>query len=132
VQGGSLHDCRGNKIAHYVLGLGKVSNNLAKTYSLWCGLIMARKNGINNLFVFGDSMLVMKAMMTQSSTGGIKLQDIIVESNRSCLSLTRLNSFTLEGYWTVKWMCGKILSHRLNSRSLWKMGIIIKPQSPNF
>jgi hypothetical protein len=47
--GGSLHDPRGNRIVYYAQGLGNVTNNLAEAYSLWKGMYITKKEGLNAL-----------------------------------------------------------------------------------
>lgn len=74
---GSIHDPRGRKVVHYALGLGNVSNNLAEGYSLWCGLVIAKEEGIRTLTVPGDSMLAIRAMKNQVNPWGSKISSPI-------------------------------------------------------
>jgi ribonuclease HI len=68
----TIHDPRGNQIVNYALGFGNVSNNLVEAYSLWCGLIIAKDEGIKSLIVFGDSLLVIRVVKEQGNPRGRK------------------------------------------------------------
>jgi ribonuclease HI len=68
--GGSIHDLGGRQVDHYALGLGNVSKNLAEAYSLWCGIVIVKEEGIKSLTVLGDSMLVIRVVMDQANLRG--------------------------------------------------------------
>jgi hypothetical protein len=61
--GGSLHDPRGTTILSFAWGLGQASNNLVEAYVSLCGLILTKEVNVRVLFVFGDLMIVIKAML---------------------------------------------------------------------
>jgi len=63
--GGSLHNIEGNTIVYYTWGLGNILDNPVEAYSLLCGISIAKEEGVISLLVFGDSMLVIKAMIFQ-------------------------------------------------------------------
>jgi len=60
---GKIHDPEGNEIVNCSWGLGKVSNNLAEAYAFWCGLNLAKEEGIRILVVFGDSLFIIEAII---------------------------------------------------------------------
>jgi len=44
---------------------------------LWCGIIIAKEEGIKTLTMLGDSMLVIRAVKDQANLGGSKLSSLI-------------------------------------------------------
>ena len=57
----------------YAWGLGYASNNKAKYLALWQGLKQARKLNIQKITIFGDSMLIVKALHTKKGPTDINL-----------------------------------------------------------
>jgi ribonuclease HI len=55
---GIIHDPRGIQIVKYAWGLGNISNNMVESYSLWCGLVIVKEEGIKKMIVLGDSSMV--------------------------------------------------------------------------
>jgi ribonuclease HI len=62
---GSLFSLRGIQLGTYDWGLGVTMNNIAKAYALFEGLRMAKERKISQITVFGDSMLIVKAIITR-------------------------------------------------------------------
>lgn len=60
--GGVIRDHRGKMMTTYEWSLGNLSNNKAEAYSLFLGLSIARKMGIRDLLVLGDSAILIAAM----------------------------------------------------------------------
>lgn len=60
-----------------MLGFREHSNNLEEAYSLWCGIPFSKEKVIGSLLVFGDSILVIKAMIGQSNPEGIQLKTFL-------------------------------------------------------
>ena len=87
-----------------------MSNNLVEVYSLWCGIIIAKENGLNTLYVFGDSLLIIKSVSTQSNLRGNKIEDI-VSRNKQVLNTLELGISLLhqeESEWKMeRQMLGK-------------------------
>jgi len=117
---------RTNKIVHYTWGLGKVSNNLAEAYFVWCGLSIAKGESIQSLTIFGDSMLVIKVMIVmiaQSYSVGNKLIILISRIKRELSSFEKVSFLYIKldlnsevDYW-AKFVID------LSPRTLLKMGI---------
>jgi ribonuclease HI len=47
-------------------GLGITTNNIAEAYALFEGLRMAKEHMISQILVFGDSMLIVKEIITRN------------------------------------------------------------------
>jgi ribonuclease HI len=63
---------------------------LAEAYALWCGLFIAKEVGIRTLSIFGDSMIVIKAMIGKSYPEGSKLKNIISRIKQEINSFVRV------------------------------------------
>ena len=59
----SIYDPRGNRLTFYAWGLGNISNNLTKAYSLWMVLCITKEEGFKKKMVLGDSMMIMLACL---------------------------------------------------------------------
>ena len=57
---GVIFDSKGNKIKEYSWGIGKKTNNCIEWLALIKGLELARNIDIQELVVFGDSMMVVR------------------------------------------------------------------------
>jgi len=71
--GGNIIDHEGTISMYYAWGLGKVSNNMVESYSLWLGLSLAKEMGIQNILALGDSMFIICAMETRKEVGNNSL-----------------------------------------------------------
>ena len=74
--GGVISLANGNMLSKYAWGLGIESNNAAEFCGLWQGLKIARAKGIDKILVFGDSRLLINALITKKSPPHIKLSHI--------------------------------------------------------
>ena len=74
--GGAIFLANGNMLSKYAWGLGIDSNNVAEFCGLWKGLRIALAKGIGNLSVFGDSQLLINALINKKSPSHIKLGQI--------------------------------------------------------
>ena len=74
--GGVITLENGNTLCKYAWSLGIDSNNAAEFCSLWQGLKIARDKGIGNITVFGDSRLLISALINKKSPPHIKLWHI--------------------------------------------------------
>jgi len=83
---GSFHDFEGTTVLTYALGLGQATNNQGKAYALLHGLILVKEANIRTLIVFGDSMMVVKAMLDKSFTLGNKLVHIVARLQKEVKS----------------------------------------------
>jgi hypothetical protein len=75
--GRSSYDLRGTSVISFIWGFGELSNNLAETYVLLCGLILVNEVNIRALLIFRDLMIVIKIMISKSILKGHKLKNII-------------------------------------------------------
>lgn len=64
--GGILFDHVGTQVASYARGVEVASNNVEKAYPLMRGLLLANELKVKSLIVWGDSMVVIKAMLGRS------------------------------------------------------------------
>eukprot|EP00253_Pinus_taeda_P031912 PITA_31912 len=60
--GGIIRDSQGGTLVKYEWGLGVMSNNKAEAYSLLLGSSIARKMGLQNLLILGDSAIIIASM----------------------------------------------------------------------
>lgn len=60
--GGIIKDAQGKTIVKYEWGLGSMTNNKAEAYSLLLGISIARKLGLQNLLILGDSAIIIAAL----------------------------------------------------------------------
>ena len=67
----------GNHIASYAWGLGNVSNNIVRDYSLWKGVQIATKERITKIVIFGDSMIVIREVINRLKMGNNALNILI-------------------------------------------------------
>ena len=74
--GGVISLANGNMLSSFAWGLGIESNNVAEFCGLWQGLKIARAKGIDKILVFGDSRLLINALITKKSPPHIKLRHI--------------------------------------------------------
>lgn len=74
--GGVITLANGNTLCNYAWGLGIDSNNAAEFCSLWQGLKIARDKGIGNITVFGDSRLLISALINKKRPPNINLRHI--------------------------------------------------------
>ena len=58
--GGVLFDSKGNKMKEYLWGIDKNTNNGVEWLALIKGMEIARNVGIEELVVFGDSVMVIR------------------------------------------------------------------------
>jgi hypothetical protein len=86
-----------------------VSNNLVEAYSLWCGLLITKENGLGTLSIFGDSLLIIKEVITQSNPGGNKLQDIVSRIKQVLTHFDQVSLFHIKRNLNVSRILGKNL-----------------------
>ena len=82
--GGVIILTNGNTLSKYAWGLGTDSNNVAEFCGLWQGLRITLDKGIGNLSVFGDSRLLINALITKKSPSHIKLRHIFQKILHLC------------------------------------------------
>jgi ribonuclease HI len=66
--GGIIFDSDGQKIVDYSWGLGKTTNNKAESLAVYMGLQIAHSRNIHNLTVLGDSELIIKDLLGQTTS----------------------------------------------------------------
>jgi len=76
----------------YTIGLSIATNNYAEAMALWQGLSQARRNGIRNLIIIGDSRMLISAIIRSSKNQNAQLNNLL---DRIHLLLKRLNSYQL-------------------------------------
>jgi hypothetical protein len=68
----------GNEIVNYAWGLGEVSNNLVESYTLWCGLNLAKEDGIIRLVMLGDSLFIIQVVINKGNPSDTKLVTLLI------------------------------------------------------
>ena len=71
--GGVFVSAEGIMVSSFAWGLGIESNNTAEFCALWQGLRIARSKGITMLTVFGDSRMLIQALIKKKRPSQIKL-----------------------------------------------------------
>ena len=74
--GGVIKDCQGRNIVSYEWGMGIMTNNKAEAYSLLLGTSIARKIGLRNLLILGDSAIIITAMTSGKDFNQAALNNI--------------------------------------------------------
>ena len=74
--GGVIISTNGNVLSNYSWGLGTNSNNIAEFCGLLQGLKIALSKGIDKLTVFGDSRLLIHALIRKKRPSHLKLEQI--------------------------------------------------------
>ena len=102
-----VHDLKGNHIVNYDLGLGNVTNNLAKAYSLLCVLVIAKDEGIKSLTMLGDSLSIIREVKELGNPMGRKNNSLAQSIKRLTLNFDKILFYHIkrkinskEDYWT--------------------------------
>jgi ribonuclease HI len=88
--GGIIVKPNAEVMVRYAIGLGNATNNYAEAMALWQGLCQARRNGIRNLTIIGDSRMLINAIIRSSKTQSAQLNNVLA---RIRLLLKRLDSY---------------------------------------
>jgi len=89
--GGIIKDSQGKIIVKYEWGLGPMTNNKAEAYSLLLGTSIARKLGLQNLLILGDSAIIIASMSSGKEfmqTALNRIKGRIMENIRSISEVT--------------------------------------------
>eukprot|EP00253_Pinus_taeda_P003539 PITA_03539 len=84
--GGIIRDPHGKILVKYEWGLGVMSNNKAEAYNLLLGSSIAKKLGLQNLLILGDSAIIISSMNSDKDfrqTALNRIKDRITENLRS-------------------------------------------------
>ena len=76
----------------YALGSGTETNNIGEAMALWPGLHQAKKQGIQELVIVGDSRLIVRAIICQTQTQSAKLNNLL---SKIRLLLTSFSSYEI-------------------------------------
>jgi len=82
--GGVLMSVNGTIVSSYHWGLGIESNNIAECYGLLQGLRIANTKGINALSVFGDSRMLIQALINKKRPDHLKLALLYRKIQMTC------------------------------------------------
>jgi ribonuclease HI len=91
------------EVIRYAWGLSTMSNNEVEVYALLKGINLALSTGVRRIVICGDSMLVIRALVTQNIVGGNVFMGVLSRINAllkkfkaySCFHIKReLNSDT--------------------------------------
>lgn len=74
--GGVIYDEAGNIVETYNDIVGFTTNNIAEYSGLLNGLILAKEHNIENLEVYGDSLLIIKQMKGKFKVRNKKLKEL--------------------------------------------------------
>eukprot|EP00253_Pinus_taeda_P026343 PITA_26343 len=89
--GGIIKDSQGKTIVKYEWGLGPMSNNKAEAYNLPLGTSISRKLGLQNLFILGDSAIIIASMSSGKEfrqTALNRIRGRIIENTRTIREVT--------------------------------------------
>jgi ribonuclease HI len=90
--GGIIESPSAEIMMSYALGLGTETNNIAEAMALWQGLHQAKKQGIQELVIVGDSRLVVRAIICRTQTQSAKLNNLL---NKIHLLLASFSSYEI-------------------------------------
>jgi ribonuclease HI len=68
--GGVICKLRGQSVISFSWGLGSMTNNEVEALALYAGIRLAQTEGIQNLVVCGDSMMIIRALVKGPIVGG--------------------------------------------------------------
>ena len=71
--GGIIFDTRGNKVLTYSWGLGRKTNNEVEWLALLFWMEQIKHNKITKVTVLGDSIQVIRKMISRYNKGGVKI-----------------------------------------------------------
>lgn len=91
--GGILFDHVGTQVASYARGVEVASNNVEKAYPLMRGLVLANELKVKSLIVWGDSMVVIKAMLGRSWSIHNKLAIVIGHASKEAKEIYKISFF---------------------------------------
>jgi hypothetical protein len=67
---GVIYKPRGEPLIKFSWGLGSISNNEAEALALYATVRLAHTEGIQNIIVYGDSLLIIRTLVKGSTIGG--------------------------------------------------------------
>jgi len=67
--GESLFDLKGTNIGNYAWGLGEASNIIIEAYAIYIGLKIVIQRNISKIVIFGDSIMVVQAIIKSQLSG---------------------------------------------------------------
>ena len=76
-EGGVLFSVGNSILTSYAWGLGMETNNKAEALALWQGLKQARRNNIDEISVFGDSRIIIQAMILKKYPSHLQISRIL-------------------------------------------------------
>jgi ribonuclease HI len=74
---GILIDSNGNKLATFAWGLGTMTNNIVEAYALYARLRLVKECNISQISIFGDPMLIVKAVLKKQTVENNLLNGIL-------------------------------------------------------
>ena len=72
-----IYKPRGEPLIKFSWGLGSISNNEAEALALYATVRLAHTEGIQNIIVYGDSLLIIRTLVKGSTIGGICFMGIM-------------------------------------------------------
>jgi ribonuclease HI len=77
--GGVLLNPVGDLTLSYAWGLGQDTNNRAEALALWQGLVLARRKNLRSLVVFGDSRVILQAVISKKNLSQVHLAYLLMK-----------------------------------------------------
>jgi hypothetical protein len=77
VGGGIIMDPEENLENSFPWGIGRASNNQAKDYTLYHGILLAKKNNLNTLIIIRDSSIIITLILSKTIPSDRKLASIV-------------------------------------------------------
>ena len=125
--GGIIFEPFGKLHLSYAWVLGYTSNNQAEYLALWQGLNQARKLNIQNITIFGDSRLIVKALHTNKGPMDINLGQTY---RKALLLLTHFN--THKAYHVLRNLNNLADAEANRGTSLTKSQLIVNAEISNY
>lgn len=91
--GGILLDPELNLETSFAWGLGKATNNQAKSYALYQGILLAKEAKMKSLIAKGDSSISINLMVSKTTPSYNKLALIIARIQKEIGSLHKVSFY---------------------------------------
>jgi ribonuclease HI len=116
--GGVLLDPEEIKVFSYSWGIDEDTNNIAEALALWQGLSQALARNITDLNVFGDSRIVIQALISKNLPSHMRLRQILKKIK---LLLTTFHSIQL---FHILWELNGEADKEANKAALLRKGVL--------
>jgi ribonuclease HI len=74
-------------------GLGEGTNNQTEALALWQGLLQLERNGITDVLIFGDSQILIKALISSVDIKDMKLKQLLSRIKRRLTNFRKVEFY---------------------------------------